>query len=138
MTIKTPKQAPNDEFYGRNDAIFHAVRKLAYPIASKCTYAQLYAQCLHWCEQYNAQYSPQLPYNELKSISKSITGYCLEGRSSDRSDRNFSKLQAFRGAKGGKMSKRKPVPTSEATMKPWVKLGISRATYYNRKKQDKI
>ena len=36
------------------------------------------------------------------------------------------------------MSKRKPVPTSEATMKPWVKLGISRATYYNRKKQDKI
>ena len=138
LTIKTPKQAPNDEFYGRNDAIFHAVRKLAYPIASKCTYAQLYAQCLHWCEQYNAQYSPQLPYNELKSISKSITGYCLEGRSSDRSDRNFSKLQAFRGAKGGKMSKRKPVPTSEATMKPWVKLGISRATYYNRKKQDKI
>lgn len=138
LTTKTPKQAPNDEFYGRNDAIFHAVRKLAYPIVSKCTYAQLYAQCLHWCEQYNTQYSPQLPYNELKSISKSITGYCLEGRSSDRSDHNFSKLQAFRGAKGGKMSKRKPVPTSEATMKPWEAMGISQSTYYRRKKQGKI
>ena len=137
LTIKTPKQAPNDEFYGRNDAIFHAVRKLAYPIASKCTYAQLYAQCLHWCEQYNAQYSPQLPYNELKSISKSITGYCLEGVLAIAQtviSVSFRRSEVQRG----KMSKRKPVPTSEATMKPWVKLGISRATYYNRKKQDKI
>ena len=100
LTIKTPKQAPNDEFYGRNDAIFHAVRKLAYPIASKCTYAQLYAQCLHWCEQYNAQYSPQLPYNELKSISKSIAGHYV----SDDFRRKFSNQQASRGRNGGKAS----------------------------------
>ena len=129
-----PKQADNDEFYGRNDAIFNAVRKLAYKIAYQCTYTQIYEQCLQWCEQFNAQYSPQLPYNELKSISKSIAGYCT----SEKYRRSLSELQARKGAKGGKISKRKPVPTSEATTQPWTKLGISRATYYRQKKQGKF
>lgn len=93
-----PTQADNDEFYGRNDAIFHAVRHLAYKIAYQCTYTQIYEQCLQWCEQFNAQYSPNLPYNELKTISKSIAGYCT----SERFKRQYGALQAQRGAKGGK------------------------------------
>lgn len=129
-----PTQAHNDEFYGRNDAIFNAVRHLAYKIAYKCTYTQIYDQCMQWCEQFNAQYSPNLPYNELKSISKSIAGYCT----SERFRRQYSELQAVRGSKGGKVSKRKPVPTSEASTEPWKAMGISRRTYYNRKKQGKI
>ena len=95
-----PTQAHNDDFYGRNDATFHTVRKLAYRIASKCTYTQLYEQCLHWCEEHNTQYSPQLPYNELKSISKSIAEYCT----SQAYRRSLSELQARKGAKGGKVS----------------------------------
>lgn len=95
-----PTQAHNDEFYGRNDAIFNAVRHLAYKIAYKCTYTQIYDQCMQWCEQFNAQYSPNLPYNELKSISKSIAGYCT----SERFRRQYSELQAVRGSKGGKVS----------------------------------
>jgi hypothetical protein len=93
-------QADNDDCYGRNNAIFNAVRKQAYSISFKCNYTQLYAQCLHWCEEYNTRYSPQLPYNELKSISKSIAGYCT----GERFRREFSELQAQRGAKGGKVS----------------------------------
>lgn len=89
--------AENDNCYGRNDAIFNAVRHLAYKIAFKCNYTQIYEQCLAWCEQFNAKYSPKLPYNELKSISKSIAGYCT----SERFRREFSELQAHRGAKGG-------------------------------------
>lgn len=100
LPTQTPKQAPNDDFYGRNDATFHTVRKLAYRIASKCTYTQLYEHCLHWCEEYNTQYSPQLPYNELKSISKSIAGYCT----SQAYIRSLSELQARKGARGGKVS----------------------------------
>lgn len=92
------RQADNDDCYGRNDAIFNAVRKQAYAIASKCTYTQLYSQCLSWCEEYNTRYSPQLPYNELKSISKSIAGYCT----SEKYRRSLSELQARKGAKGGK------------------------------------
>ncbi|WP_201545597.1 replication initiation protein [Psychrobacter sp. H7-1] len=128
------EQAHNDEFYGRNDAIFNTVRKIAISIAYTGTYTQIYAQCLEWCEEYNTRYSPQLPYNELKSISKSIAGYYT----SDKFRREFSELQAVRGARGGKVSKRKPAPTSEASTEPWKAMGISRATYYNRKKQGKI
>lgn len=96
----TPTTADNDEFYGRNDATFHTVRKLAYRVASKCTYTQLYEQCLHWCEEHNTQYSPQLPYNELKSISKSIAEYCT----SQAYRCSLSELQARKGAKGGRVS----------------------------------
>lgn len=95
-----PQKALNDEFYGRNDAIFNTVRKIAISIAYTGTYTQIYAQCLEWCEEQNAKYSPQLPYNELKSISKSIAGYYT----SDRFRREFSQLQAVRGARGGKVS----------------------------------
>lgn len=93
----TPTTADNDEFYGRNDAIFNTVRKIALSIAYTGTYTQIYAQCLEWCEEHNAQYSPQLPYNELKSISKSIAGYYT----SNKFRREFSVLQAHRGSIGG-------------------------------------
>ena len=128
-----PTYAPNDEQYGRNCGIFDAVRRLAYGIASECDYPQLYNQCLHWCEEQNTKYPDPLPYNELRSISKSIATYCT----SQGYKRSLSKLQAIKGAKGGKISKRKPVPTSERTTQPWLKLGISRATYYRRQKQGK-
>ena len=95
-----PTQARNDEFYGRNDAIFNIVRKMAISIAYTGTYTQIYEQCLQWCEEQNTKYSPQLPYNELKSISKSIAGYYTK----DEFRRDFSQLQAHRGAKGGKAS----------------------------------
>ena len=106
----TPKTATadNDEFYGRNDAIFNAVRHLAYPLSDTHTFTQIYNQCLKWCEEQNAKYSPQLPYNELKSISKSIAGYCVKERLKQPNKRpsvSFSKLQAYRGALGGKASK---------------------------------
>ena len=129
-----PTTSPNDEEYGRNCGIFNAVRKLAYKVASQCDYGQLYDQCLHWCEQQNTKYPDPLPYNELKSISKSIASYCT----SQAYKQSLSELQARKGAKGGKKSKRPPVATSERTTQPWLKLGISRRTYYNRKKQGKI
>jgi len=43
-------------------------------------------------------------------------------------------IQAARGRKGGKVSKRKAVPDSAETQQPWLALGISRATFYRRKK----
>lgn len=104
----TPKTATadNDEFYGRNDAIFNAVRHLAYPLSDTHTFTQIYNQCLKWCEEQNAKYSPQLPYNELKSISKSIAGYCVKERLKQPNKRpsvGFRKIQARKGAKGGKI-----------------------------------
>lgn len=129
-----PPSAINDESYGRNVSIFNAVRQQAYAIAYSSNYTQLYSQCLEWATKHNERYNPRLPYNEIKSISKSIARYCT----STRFRRSYSELQAHRGAKGGKVSKRKPVATSERTVEPWLKMGISRATYYRRKKQGKI
>ena len=107
-TKPTPRTADNDEYYGRNCSIFNAVKYRAYPLSDTHSYTQIYEQCLHWCEQENAQYSPQLPYNELKSISKSIAGYCVgkRPRKPNKShSRAFRKLQAYRGSLGGKASK---------------------------------
>ena len=134
LPTQTPTTADNDNCYGRNCSIFDAVRKLAYGIASGCSYPQLYEQCLHWCEQQNEKYPDPLPYNELKSISKSIATYCH----SERYKRSLSELQARKGAKGGRISKRKPEPNSEATTEPWTKMGISRKTYYKRKKNNNL
>lgn len=91
------QEQANDDCYGRNDAIFNAVRKIALSTAYTGTYTQIYEQCLRWCEEQNAKYNPPLPYNELKSISKSIAGYYT----SEDFRRDFSSLQAHRGAKGG-------------------------------------
>jgi hypothetical protein len=49
----------------------------------------------------------------------------------------FIYRQALKGSKGGKVSKRKALATSEQSLKPWVELGISRATYYRKKSAKK-
>ena len=83
-----------------------------------------------------------LGYNMANyAILPSITRYCKSSRfQAHRNAYNarFSTLQAKRGSKGGKVSKRPPEANSEATLKPWEDLGISRATYYTRKKLGKI
>jgi hypothetical protein len=61
----------------------------------------------------------------LNNIFKKKDGYHYQ---------EFIDRQSKKGAIGGKISKRKPVPTSEATTKPWLALGISQSTYYRRKK----
>lgn len=123
----------NDHTYGRNSGTFNAVRVQAYKLVSSLNYTQLYNECLMLAESYNARYDTPMGYNEVKGIAKSIAEYCT----SKAYAQGLSERQAIRGAKGGKKSKRKPVATSERTTKPWSELGISRATYYNRKKRDK-
>lgn len=132
--IENPNEPMNDSTYGRNSGTFDAVRVQAYKIAGKLNYTQLYNECLLLAESHNSRYDKPMSYNEVKGIAKSIAGYCK----SQTYRRSLSEIQAVRGAKGGKVSKRKPVETSERTMKPWLKLGISRATYYNRKKKGLI
>ena len=76
-------------------------------------------------------FSEPLPYSEIKATSKSIAKYCWKNDAYHYNE--FIYRQAIKGSKGGKISKRKPVVTSEQSLEPWKKLGISRATYYRRK-----
>lgn len=124
--IEDTSTAPNDHTYGRNSGTFDAVRVQAYKLASKLNYSQLYNECLTLAESYNARYDTPMSYNEVKGIAKSIANYCK----SQAYTSSLSERQAVKGAKGGKVSKRKPSKTSAVTIKPWLELGISRATYY--------
>lgn len=124
--IDNPNEPMNDYTYGRNSGTFDTVRVQAYKISRKLNYTQLYNECLSLAESHNARYDKPMSYNEVKGIAKSIAGYCK----SQAYIRSLSKIQAVRGAKGGKVSKRKPSVTSAVTTKPWLAFGISRATYY--------
>lgn len=130
-SIENPSVSLNDHTYGRNSGTFDAVRVQAYKIAGKLNYTELYNECLSLAESYNNRYDKPMSYNEVKGIAKSIAGYCK----SQAYIRSLSELQARKGSKGGKVSKRKPVATSERTTKPWVDLGISQSTYYRRKRK---
>jgi hypothetical protein len=72
-----------------------------------------------------------LLYSEIKATAKSVAKYCWKRNSYHHSE--FICRQTFKGSKSNMLSKRKPVVTSEQSLKPWEKLGISRATYYRSK-----
>lgn len=129
--IENPNASSNDHTYGRNSGTFDAVRVQAYRIAGNLNYTQLYNECLSLAESHNARYDKPMSYNEVKGIAKSIAGYCK----SQAYRRSLSEIQAVRGAKGGKVSKRKPVATSDRTIRPWLEMGISQSTYYRRKRK---
>lgn len=77
-----------------------------------------------------------LPYSEIKATAKSIAKYCWKRDAYHYNE--FIHRQAIKGSKGGKVSKRKPVATSEQSLKPWEELGISESTYQRRKRVGKI
>ena len=77
-----------------------------------------------------------LPYSEIKATAKSIAKFCWKRDAYHYNE--FVYRQTLKGSKGGKVSKRKPVATSERSLQPWLDLGISRRTYYNRKKSGNL
>ena len=78
---------------------------------------------------YNAGFPCPLDHQEVKHIAKSVARYTHTRFTPE----GFSAWQAAQGRKGGRVSKRNPVPDSEQTLEPWRALGISRATYYRKK-----
>ena len=95
------------------------------------TFAAL-GEVLKQCKNVNNAFLEPLLYSEVKATAKSIARYCW--KKDGYHYQEFIDRQSKKGAIGGKISKRKPVPTSEATTKPWLALGISQSTYYRRKK----
>ncbi len=76
-------------------------------------------------------FSEPLPYSEIKATAKSIAKFCWKRDGYHYNE--FIYRQALKGSKGGKVSKRNVVATSDRTLKPWEALGVSRATYYRKK-----
>ena len=119
---------------GRNCTMFDIVRKWAYKAIREhrgSTFDVWLSEVLKEAVNVNHAFLEPLLYSEVKATAKSIARYCW--KKDGYHYQEFIDRQSKKGAIGGKISKRKPVPTSEATTKPWLALGISQSTYYRRK-----
>ena len=117
---------------GRNCNLFEYLAKWSYKAIRQGwpAFDQWFEACRTRAEWYNTRtFEQPLPGNEVTHTARSVARWTYQ----HFSEAGFSAWQAKQGAKGGKISKRKPVANSEQTVKPWLALGISRSTYYRRK-----
>lgn len=120
---------------GRNCMMFDTVRYWAYKAIRAhrgSTFDIWLGKVLEQCQNANGAFIEPLPYSEVKATAKSIARYCW--KKDGYHYQEFIDRQSRKGAIGGQKSKRLPVAGSEATTKPWEAMGISRATFYRRKK----
>ena len=82
------------------------------------------------CLSVNEAFLEALPYSEIKATAKSIATYCW--KKDAYCYQEFIDRQSRKGALGGKKSKSGGRPSLG---EPWKELGISRATYFRRKKE---
>ena len=148
LDLSTSARRSIDKHYGmgRNCHLFEMTRKWAYRAIRQGwpAFSQWLDAVIQRVEMYNASLPVPLSPPECRAIGKSIAKYTYRKFSPE----GFSAVQAARGRKGGnanssenqaikgQKSKRVAVATSARTLKPWVTLGISRATYYRKLKCD--
>lgn len=107
--VKLPKTLPKRlgirTGLGRNIELFDRLRLWAYKWkADFLEHKNFNLWCsavLNQCEKYNDFASP-LPLSEVKSISKSVSAWTWKKYTGRMDDKDFSKLQAIRGSRGGK------------------------------------
>uniref|UniRef100_UPI002916C15A replication initiation protein n=1 Tax=Escherichia coli TaxID=562 RepID=UPI002916C15A len=133
-----------DKHYGmgRNCYLFEMTRKWAYRAIRQGwpVFSQWLDAVIQRVEMYNASLPVPLSPAECRAIGKSIAKYTHRNFTPETfaqyvADTHTPEIQATRGRKGGSKSKRGTVATSARTLKPWEKLGISRAWYYQLKKR---
>jgi len=142
---------------GRNVTVFDLLRFHAYPLVSMyredATYNTWRRYLSARADDYNSTQNPPLHVNELRHIADSVAKWTWNTYTGTLSDSAFSDLQAFRGAKGGRISARVRAEQAEkqgttvavqmsqlsskgiTDSKPWEALGISRATWYRRQQK---
>ncbi len=119
---------------GRNCTIFDLVRADAYREVLKLkrsgsTIDEWHKRCLDWAQGYNRQFKVPLPASEIRSISKSISRWTWKRFS----EAAFVERQRVLGVRGA--ASRWDGHVSAGATKPWEAEGISRPTWYRRKKQ---
>ncbi|WP_332961352.1 replication initiation protein, partial [Clostridioides difficile] len=123
---------------GRNCYIFHTARFWAYKAVREYrgkAYNNWLQAVIDHCLKLNEGITEPMQYNEIRGIAKSISRYCWKKDAYHYQE--FIQRQAYKGASGGKKSKRGCKNDSERTLKPWEAMGISRATFYRRKNETK-
>jgi len=117
---------------GRNVTVFDKLRQIAY--REVLTFKRAgpieawLARCLHVAIALNQQFPRAMRLSEVRSIAKSVAKWTWR----HFSERSFSERQSQRGKRGN--AKRWAGHIAERQIKPWEGRGISRRTYYSRKK----
>jgi len=106
---------------GRNYALFNALRRWVRLDVGNLDNLLAYA------ENCNATFQEPLGFNEVNDTVRSITKYTLDRRRPSSSRAAFCEKQAARGRLGGR-------PRTTGDSQPWKMEGISRTTWYERRK----
>ena len=112
---------------GRNCAMFDTVRWWAYEAIREhrgSSFDTWLAEVLKEAVNVNSAFTKPLGYSEVKATSKSIAEYCWKNDAYCYHE--FIQRQIYKGKLGGRPS----------LCEPWKELGISRATYFRRKKSE--
>ena len=73
-----------------------------------------------------------LPLREVEGIAKSVLNISSHNLASGQTQAQFSRIQAARGRKGGRISGAKRYQGSNEEAQPWKVEGVSRTTWYDR------
>lgn len=116
---------------GRNCELFEKARVWAYGAVldekeTNSTMRTWSLKVLRFIQQANQMFSMPLGLSELRAIAGSIARWTWR----NFSDEAFSALQAERGRRSGEVRR----CGSAAEAQPWAHHGISRATYYRRRR----
>lgn len=120
---------------GRNCYVFHTARFWAYTAVREFrgkTYNQWLQTVIDHCLKLNEGITEPMQYGEIKGIAKSIARYCWKKDAYHYQE--FIQRQAYKGTLGGVKSGEVRRKNSISEKKPWLELGVSRATYYRRLK----
>lgn len=125
------KEIVADYGLGRNCTLFEKTRKWAYRAIRQGwpEYEQWLNACYERASAYNLHFTTPLDENEVIGIAKSIAKWTSSRMTEDSFSDYVSKthtpsIQSKRGKKGGRPS----------LGEPWLDIGISRSTYFRRKK----
>jgi len=128
---KAPRLAPDLSHLKRNSKLFELLRLWAYKQVLVFEregggFDQWDAYVLDQAEAINASAFPHnpLPFPKVKSTAKSAAKWVW----ANFSNQAFSAIQSARGRKGGRPR------TTTSSGKPWQALGISRSSWYEKRK----
>ena len=125
----------------RNNALFLALQQWALPRETGHSLADWERAVVEQARALNATMRDPLADYEVAATGRSVAGWRW-GLPASAHAAAFRALQAERGragrgeskAKGGRTGKRKADPASARSTRPWEAAGVSRATWYRRKK----
>uniref|UniRef100_UPI0028A6F93C replication initiation protein n=1 Tax=Pantoea septica TaxID=472695 RepID=UPI0028A6F93C len=143
LNAANDKEIVADYGLGRNCTLFDKTRKWAYRAIRQGwpEYDQWLQACYERASAYNQQLAAPLDENEVSGIAKSIAKW-THGKLTEESFHEYvsrthtTEIQSKRGRLGGMKSRgggRYISKDSIEQKKPWLDLGISRATYFRRK-----